>query len=238
MKNKFNVFLPRLLLLFSIAIVSTHLAEIMPPFIGKVFIAVILCILISNIFSPSKKIFGAGIKFGAGKLLKLGIISMGATVIFQDITKLGLPGLAVMLALMLIVVLVTFFLGRLLKVSFRRKLLIAAGVCICGNSAIVATAPAIEAEEEEVAMAVSIITLFGVLGVVFYPIVGKTLEMSDTLSDAWAGTGYKRHFTSHCRWSNIQRCNRKNSYYNKADSQYLDSSHSNTCFIKLKRSAL
>ena len=188
MKNIFNKYIPGLLLLLSIAIASTYLAELMPAFIGKVFIAVIIGILITNIFQPSKEVFGAGIKFGSSKLLKLGIIFMGATVSFQDILNLGLPGIIVILVLMLIVIGVTFGLGKLLGVSFRRKLLIAIGVCICGNSAIIATAPAIEAEEEEVAMAVSIITLFGVLGVICYPLIGRALEMSDTLFGAWAGT--------------------------------------------------
>ena len=188
MKKVFNKYIPGLLLLLCIAIASTYLAVLMPPYIGKVFIAIILGILIANIFNPSKEIFGAGIKFGSSTLLKVGIIFMGATVSFRDIAQLGLPGIIVILTLMLIVTGVTFLLGKLLGVSFRRKLLIAVGVCICGNSAIVATAPAIEAEEEEVAMAVSIITLFGVLGVIFYPLIGRALEMSDTLFGAWAGT--------------------------------------------------
>ena len=188
----FNKYLPGLLLLFTIAILSTFLANILPDFIssviGKVFIAVILGILIANIFLPSKEIFGAGIKFGSGKLLKLGIIFMGASVSFSDMASLGIGPIVVILSLMILVVIITFLLGKILNVSFRRKLLISIGVCICGNSAIVATAPAIEADEEEVAMAVSIITLFGVIGVIFYPLIGKAIGMSDMLFGAWAGT--------------------------------------------------
>ena len=188
----FNKYLPGLLLLFAIATFSTYLADIIPSYIsgiiGKVFLAVLLGIFIANIFQPSKGVFGSGIKFGSSKFLKLGIVFMGATVSFSDIADLGLMPVIIILALLILVVTSTFLLGSLLGVSFRRKLLISIGVCICGNSAIVATAPAIEAEEEEVAMAVSIITLFGVLGVILYPIIGRALGMNDILFGAWVGT--------------------------------------------------
>jgi len=184
-------FLPGLLLLLSIAIASTFITDLLPELIGgvigKVFISVLLGILIANTLKPSRKIFGAGIKFGSSKLLKLGIIFMGVTVSFSNMVKLGPAPILIILILMLLVVCITFLLGKLLGVSFRRKLLLAVGICICGNSAIVATAPAIEAEEEEVAMAVSIITLFGVLGVMLYPLIGKALGMSDMLFGAWVG---------------------------------------------------
>ena len=66
--------------------------------------------------------------------------------------------------------------------------LIAVGTSICGNSAIMATAPTIKAEEEEVSFAVATITLFGVMAVFVYPVIGSLLAMSDLTFGTWAGT--------------------------------------------------
>ena len=71
-------YVPGLLLLLAIALAATFLSKYLPSYIGKVFIAVIIGILIANIFRPKKEIFGKGIKLGLSKLLKLAIILMGA----------------------------------------------------------------------------------------------------------------------------------------------------------------
>jgi uncharacterized membrane protein YadS len=68
---------------------------------------------------------------------------------------------------------------------------------ICGVSAIVATAPAIEAKQEETAMAVATITVFGLLAVVIYPLLGRALGLSDVFFGTWAGTAVND--TSQCR---------------------------------------
>ncbi len=78
-------------------------------------------------------------------------------------------------------------LGRLLGVPSRLGTLIGVGSSICGNSAIVAAAPAIKAKDEETAFAVSTITLFGVMAVLIYPIIGNLLGMTDTTFGTWAG---------------------------------------------------
>ncbi len=62
------------------------------------------------------------------------------------------------------------------------------GTAICGNSAIIATAPVIEARDEEVSFAVATITLFGTLAVIIYPLLGHLLGFSDLEFGMWAGT--------------------------------------------------
>ena len=179
---------PGLLLLLAISVVAYFTAQYLPKYIGKVFIAVILGILIANIFRPRKEIFDSGIKLGLKKLLKLAIILMGAGISFKEVAALGAKGILIIIGLICIVFGLVFLIGRLLGVSLRRKLLIAVGVCICGNTAIITAAPLIEAGEEEVAMAVGIVTLFGVIGVLVYPLIGAALSMQDVWFGAWAGT--------------------------------------------------
>jgi uncharacterized integral membrane protein (TIGR00698 family) len=78
--------------------------------------------------------------------------------------------------------------GRVFKIPVRLATLIGVGTAICGNSAIVATAPTIEAKEDEVGFAVATITLFGLLAVIFYPMIGQALHLTDKVFGVWAGT--------------------------------------------------
>lgn len=181
-------YVPGLSLLLAIALSSTYLSKFFPSYIGKVFIAIIIGIIISNTLHPSKEVFGKGIKLGLGKFLKIAIVFLGAGVSFREIAGLGGKGLVVIVVLIVFVFGFTMLLGKKLNVSLRKKILIAIGVCICGNTAIVTAAPLIDAEEEEVAMAVGIVTLFGVFGVLVYPMLGLVFGMSDMLFGAWAGT--------------------------------------------------
>ncbi|MCS6994879.1 MAG: putative sulfate exporter family transporter, partial [Anaerolineales bacterium] len=66
--------------------------------------------------------------------------------------------------------------------------LIGVGTAICGNTAIVATAPVLKADEEEMGFAVATITLFGLLAVLLYPLIGHALGLSERAFGLWAGT--------------------------------------------------
>lgn len=181
-------YIPGLILLFAIAQASTWIAGYLPKYVGSVFVAVVLGILVNNLIPYNKKLFGPGIKLGLKSLLKLAIILLGAGVTFQEIARNG--GRAVLIILILITICFTIILslGKLLKIPLRQRLLIAVGISICGNTAIVSTAPVIKAEDDEVAVAVGIVTLFGVLGVLVLPLVGYALQVSDNFFGYWAGT--------------------------------------------------
>ena len=79
-------------------------------------------------------------------------------------------------------------LGKLAGVPGRLATLIGVGTAVCGNSAIVATAPVIRALDEEVSFAVATNTLFGTAAVLLYPIIGRALHFSDHVFGTWAGT--------------------------------------------------
>ena len=70
----------------------------------------------------------------------------------------------------------------------RLAALIGVGTAICGNTAIIATAPVLEANEEEMSFAVATITLFGLLAVLVYPLIGHLIGLSDRSFGLWAGT--------------------------------------------------
>ena len=85
-------------------------------------------------------------------------------------------------------ILVVRFLSARMGLPDRLGTLLGVGTSICGVSAIVATAPAIEAKQEETSLAVATITVFGLLAVVVYPLLGRLLGLSDAFFGTWAGT--------------------------------------------------
>ena len=78
--------------------------------------------------------------------------------------------------------------GKLLKVPSNLKALIGVGTAICGGSAIAAVSPIIEADDMEIAYAVSTIFLFNVLAILIFPPLGHILGFSDNAFGLWAGT--------------------------------------------------
>lgn len=179
--------MPGILLLLLVSLLSTSLTFFLPPFVGRVALAVLLGILINNLFHVPE-ICRFGIKLGLKRLLQLAIILLGASIDFSQILSVGGLGLFSILFLIVFTFSMTSLLGRLFGISLKRQILIGVGMAICGNTAVAATAPLIEANEEDIILAVSMVTLFGTLAVFLYPLLGLMLGMTDLLFGAWAGT--------------------------------------------------
>jgi len=77
--------------------------------------------------------------------------------------------------------------GHLARMPRRLVILIGVGTAVCGNSAIIATAPVLNAEEREVSFAVATITIFGTFAVFLYPLLGSALHLSDQTFGVWSG---------------------------------------------------
>lgn len=80
------------------------------------------------------------------------------------------------------------FIGKALGLNWKMSNLISAGTGICGGSAIAAIAPVIDAEDTDVAYAMSATFLFDMLMIVLFPIMGKALGLSDIAYGLWTGT--------------------------------------------------
>ena len=129
-----------------------------------------------------------GIKFALQRILRLGIILLGLRLSLQDVIRTGLSSLLLILACMTFALALAYAVGRLLHIPPRLTALIGVGTAICGNSAIIATAPVIEAQDEDVGYAVATITLFGTLAVLIYPTLALLMGMGEHRFGLWAGT--------------------------------------------------
>jgi len=176
--SKLHTIIPGLVLVIILALFSIWLSD----FIGKdlmgfekspissVMICLILGLIIRNIFKVPA-FLSVGFKFSVKKLLRLGIILLGIRLSIFSVFELGLIGIPIVLICITSGLIITTFLNKKLKQPKRLGTLIAVGTAICGVSAIVATSPVIDAKEEETAYAVAVITVFGLIATIVYPII-------------------------------------------------------------------
>ena len=150
-------------------------------------VAIVLGLLLRNSFGlPST--LTPGLKFCVTTVLRLGIVLVGIRLSAFDVARLGVAGLPVVLAAVAAgIVFVTWF-NRRLGLPPRLGTLIAAGTSICGVTAIVSTAPAIDADEREVAYAVANVVAFGLFGMLTYPYLAHALLARSETVGLFLGT--------------------------------------------------
>jgi uncharacterized integral membrane protein (TIGR00698 family) len=146
--------------------------------ISAVTMAILLGLIISNVI-PLPALLKPGLTFAVKKVLRLGIILLGIRLSVFDVFKLGALGVPIVLLCILGALFFTTRLNKWLKLPERLGTLIAVGTSICGVSAIVATGPAIDAKDEEVAYAVAVITIFGILATLVYPYIAHAIFVGD-----------------------------------------------------------
>ncbi|MBB5073391.1 putative integral membrane protein (TIGR00698 family) [Bartonella callosciuri] len=149
-------------------------------------LAILLGSMIRSCFNLPKY-FQKGITFCAKTLLEVAIVLLGASISIHSVLSAGWNLLASIVFVIFITILISFSIGRLLGLSTRLAMLVACGNAICGNSAIVATAPSINAKHEEVAASIAFTALLGVLIILFLPFFHPLLNLSFSQYGVLAG---------------------------------------------------
>jgi uncharacterized integral membrane protein (TIGR00698 family) len=121
------------------------------------------------------------------RLLRIGIVLLGFSVSFGAIAALGLGTIGLVVLTLVTTLLVTTWLGNRAKLGAARSLLIGTGFAICGASAIAAMEDTAGADEEDVAVGIAMVTLFGTLMMVLLPMLVGPLGLSDAQFGIWAG---------------------------------------------------
>jgi uncharacterized integral membrane protein (TIGR00698 family) len=154
--------------------------------IEPVMLAIVLGMVVSN-FVPVPRGLTSGIKFSVKKLLPLGIIFLGARLNFRDVVGLGLTGVLLSILETAVALLLLLFLARKFRLPAKLGLLLGVGTAICGGTAIVATAPVIEAEEKDVVFSVATVTLLGLIAMFLLPVLGHLMGLTERAFGVWAG---------------------------------------------------
>ena len=178
---------PGLALSLIIAFVAKFIEGLFPiHIIGASVIALFIGMGINSFWKSD--FLNAGIKFTSKKVLKFAIILLGASLSVDVILTVGKLSLTVMFFTLLTCFGGGYFIGKLLKLNWKLSNLISAGTGICGGSAIAAIAPVIDAEDSDVAYAMSATFLFDMAMILLFPIMGKIMGLSDMAYGLWAGT--------------------------------------------------
>lgn len=187
MVNVGRAIAPGLLAAVVIAGVARLLSGFLPSIVAEVTVAILLGIVASAIVGRRIGPLDRGLGFASQRVLRLGIVLLGARLSLSEIARIGLPALGIIAVTMAASFAVVLLVARLVRVDDRLAVLIAVGSAVCGNSAIVATAPVIGARAREVAYAVATITLFGTLAVFLYPAIGRALAVEEAAFGLWSG---------------------------------------------------
>lgn len=174
-----------LLLCLAIALPAWYLGKLF-PIIGGPVLAILIGLLVAMI--PRKPVFQSGISFTSKKVLQYAIILLGFDMNLFHILEVGKQSLAIIVVTISTALIVAFLVSRALKIPSKTAILVGVGSSICGGSAIAATAPVIDADDEDVAKSISTIFLFNVLAAFLFPAAGLALGMSDQGFGMWAGT--------------------------------------------------
>jgi len=148
--------------------------------ISTVLIAILLGILMGNAFTPRSGMM-IGLDFTQQYILKLGIIFLGIRLSFEELIKFGSIAIPLIICCIVGVLILVKLLIKKVPISSKMSYLIAIGTSVCGATAIVATAPVINAKKSEVAYAIANITLFGVIAMIVYPYFAEWYFDNDAL---------------------------------------------------------
>ena len=178
-----------LLLCLAIAIPSWFLGKRF-EIVGGAVIAIILGMVVT-LFIKEKGEFESGIKYTSKKILQYAVILLGFGLNLNVIFETGKQSLPIIICTITTSLVIAYILQKVMKIPANTATLVGVGSSICGGSAIAATAPVIDADDEEVAQSISVIFFFNVLAAILFPTFGQLIGFSTTSGDAFgifAGT--------------------------------------------------
>lgn len=179
---------PGIILSVGVAMLACWLESLLPiHLIGSAVIAMFIGMIL-NYFLRNTKVFASGLKFTSKKILKFAIILLGLSLNITTILNVGKMSLTVMIFTLLTCFGGGYFIGKALGLNWKLSNLISAGTGICGGSAIAAIAPTIDADDNDIAYAMSATFLFDMAMIVLFPIMGQAMGMTDQAFGIWAGT--------------------------------------------------
>lgn len=119
--------------------------------------------------------------------LRVGITLLGARLTLGQLLATGAGSIVAIVLVVSTALVLGAWLARRLGLVPPLSALITVGMAICGNSAILALSPIIGGKHRDTAYAVSTITIFGLIGVLLLPVIGRVLAMPDPMFGTWAG---------------------------------------------------
>ena len=156
------------------------------PYLEALVLAILLGVALRTAWQPGPR-WAPGIGFSAKILLEIAVVLLGASLSARTVAALG-PLLIAGIALVVAVAIVSSYaIGRALGLPQRMAILVACGNSICGNSAIAAIAPVIDADGDDIASSIAFTAVLGVVVVLGLPFLVPVLRLSLTQYGVLAG---------------------------------------------------
>lgn len=158
--------------------------------IGAPVFSIVIGMVITSVFKgfASSDSMKAGIAFTSKKILQWAVIILGFTLNIKTVLSVGGQSLPVIIATIATSLVMAAVMCKVLKVDKKVSILVGVGSSICGGSAIAATAPVIDADDEEIAQSISVIFLFNVIAALIFPTFGNAIGLSNDGFALFAGT--------------------------------------------------
>lgn len=158
--------------------------------IGAPVFSIIIGMIITAVFGKfsSDERVKSGITFTSKKILQWAVIILGFTLNIRTVLSVGGKSLPVIISTIAVSLIVAFVMCKILKVDKKVSILVGVGSSICGGSAIAATAPVIDADDEEIAQSISVIFLFNVIAALIFPTFGNAIGLTNDGFALFAGT--------------------------------------------------
>lgn len=119
--------------------------------------------------------------------IKVGLVVMGAGILFGEILQAGAYGVIQSVVVVVAVWYFAYWLGQKLRVDDEFSAMLATAVSICGVSAAIAAAGAIQGDKKKLSYTTSIVLVIAVPMMILMPIVGKALGLPELVAGAWIG---------------------------------------------------
>lgn len=155
--------------------------------VSAAILAILAGTLVRNLFTvPVSAVQGS--KNIVKRVIPWTIVLTGASLSAHHVVAVGWRAVVIILACLALAMIAAWLFGRMFGVWHKTSLLIGAGTAICGNSAIIAVAPMIEADDQDLFLSVGTINLLGLVMMFSAPLLGVWLGMNDQQFAVWSGT--------------------------------------------------
>lgn len=185
---KIKQYAPGVLATTILGVVAIFLSKLIPYNLISAGVFAMLIGMALNPLLTKHEILSSGLNFTSKKILRLSIILMGASLSFSQVFEVGRFSLIVMVFTLITAFGGGYLFGKLFRMNWKLSSLISAGTGICGGSAVAAIAPVIDAEDSQIAYAISATFIFDIIMVILFPIMGRFFNMSDFGYGLWTGT--------------------------------------------------
>ena len=167
-----------------------HIGSFSFEVIGAPDFAILIGMIVTAFFPAfaSGETMKEGVTFTSKKILQWAVIILGFTLNIKTVLAVGGQSLPVIIATIATSLIVAYIMCKALKMDKKVSILVGVGSSICGGSAIAATAPVIDADDEEIARSISVIFLFNVIAALIFPTLGNALGLTDQGFALFAGT--------------------------------------------------